>query len=194
MGGVGGKRIVPGTQGSHGVLIPGKKLMLRSVLTVAALAGAIILTAGVGTASAAAQPCWRTVINDWYDGQIDAQYPVHCYREALANAPGDLKMYSDLPADVNRALQSALRLQAISHPRTGGVDSARHSSNHSLPGRKASGPIGRVLSELGPSRADSLPVPLLVLAGMALLLIGAGAAGMVTRKLAARRVRSGPPR
>jgi hypothetical protein len=161
--------------------------MLRSTLTVAALAAALVFTAGVGTASAA-QPCWRTVVQDWYDGHIDRQYPVHCFREALANAPSDLKMYSDLPADVNRALQTALlRAHASQTP-------TRYPSNARLPGRTTSGPIGRVLSELGPSRADSLPVPLLVLAAMALLLIGAGAAGMVTRRLAARRVRSGPPR
>jgi hypothetical protein len=166
--------------------------MLRSAITVAALAAAFVFVAGTGTASAA-QPCWRTVINDWYDGHIDGTYPVHCYRETLTNAPSDLKMYSALPEDVNRALQSALRLRASSHATTGGSDGSRKVSIAPLPGRKTSGPIGRVLSELGPSRADSLPVPLLVLAAMALLLIAAGAAGMVMRRLAARRVRPGPP-
>jgi len=165
--------------------------MLRSALTTAALAVTLVFAAGTGTASAA-QPCWRTVVQDWYDGQINGTYPVHCYREALSNAPSDLKIYSDLPEDVNRALQSALRLDAIRHPKSG-VKHARHVSISPLPGRKSSGPIGRVLSELGPSRADSLPVPLLVLAGLALLLIATGAVGMATRRLQARRVRPGPP-
>ncbi len=155
--------------------------MLRSALIVAVLAVTLTFVAGVGQASAA-QPCWRTVMNDWYDnGRVDAQYQVHCYREALQKAPGDLKIYSDLPEKVGRALQAAL------------LGKSNRSTVGHVPSRSAHGPIGRVLSELGPSRADSLPVPLLVLAALALLLIGAGAAGMVTRKLAARRVRPGPP-
>lgn len=160
--------------------------MLRSALTVFALAGALVFAAGVGQASAA-QPCWRAVINDWYDnGLIDAQYQVHCYREALQHAPGDLRMYSDLPEKVGRALQTALRSQSSRSTASRHVQSVVGSpSKH--------GPIARVLSELGPKRADSLPVPLLILAAFALLLIGAGAAGMVTRKLASRRVRPGPP-
>ncbi len=166
--------------------------MLRSALTTAALAATLVFAAGTGTASAT-QPCWRTVITDWYDGHIDGTYSVSCYRETLSKAPPDLKMYSDLPEDVTRALQSALRLDAIRHPTTGDVKSERHISIAPQPGRTTSGPIGRVLSELGPSRADSLPVPLLVLAGLALLLIATGAVGMATRRLQARRVRPGPP-
>lgn len=152
----------------------------------------LVFAAGTGTASAA-KPCWRTVITDWYDGHIDGTYSVSCYRETLSKAPADLKMYSDLPEDVNRALQSALRTEASRHATTAGVKHARHVSISPLPGRTTSGPIGRVLSELGPNRADSLPVPLLILAGLALLLIAAGAVGMATRKLHARRVRPGPP-
>lgn len=142
--------------------------MLRSRLAIAALAGGFLLAAGTGAGTAsAAQPCWRTVINDWYDGQIDGRYSASCYREALKNAPDDLKIYSDLPEDLNRALQS----------------SVRSLNGHNRP----QGPVGKVLDGLGPSRADSVPIPLLVLAGLALLLIAGGAVGMFSRRAAARR-------
>jgi hypothetical protein len=155
--------------------------MLRSALTVSALAGALVLAVGAGPASAA-QPCWRAVVNDWYDNdRIDAQYQVHCYRETLQHLTSELKIYSDLPEKVGRALQAAITNQA------------RPAPPRQLSGHRIRSPIGRVLDELGPKRADSLPVPLLVLAGLAMLLIAAGAVGMVTRRLHARRVRPGPP-
>jgi len=155
--------------------------MLRSALTVSALAGALVLAVGAGPASAA-QPCWRAVVNDWYDnGRIDAQYQLHCYRDALQHAPSDLKIYSDLPEQVGRALQAAI------------TNRAKQAPPRQLSGHHTRGPVSRMLAELGPNRADSVPVPLLVLAGLAMLLISAGAVGMVTRRLHARRVRPGPP-
>jgi hypothetical protein len=152
--------------------------MPRTLIAIAAIAGALVLTAGAGTASAAT-PCWRTVINDWYDGSIDGHYSASCYRQALTNAPDDLKMYSDLPEDLNRALQVSLR--------SGG-------GGRSLSGRKPPrGPVGKVLDGLGPSRADALPIPLLVLAGLALLLVAAGAVGVATRRFASNRSPSDDP-
>jgi len=153
------------------------------MLITVALAAALFVAFGCGNA-AAAQPCWRTVIQDWYDGKIDGDYSASCYREALKNAPDDLKMYSDLPDDLDRALQTKTRSLS-------GVDGAAVTVQSAKDGRnKAKGPVGRVLEELGPSRADSVPIPLLVLASLALLLIAAGAGGMVTRRLAAKRAKS----
>ena len=152
--------------------------MSKTLIAIAVVAGTLALAAGTETASAA-KPCWRTVINDWYDGSIDGHYAASCYRQALSNAPDDLKMYSDLPEDLNRGLQASIR--------AGG-------NSRSLSGRKGpNGPVGKVLDGLGPSRADALPIPLLVLAGFALLLVAAGAVGVVTRRLAAGRARSDDP-
>ena len=39
--------------------------------------------------------------------------------------------------------------------------------------------------KLGPNNADSMPLPLLILGGLALLLVAAGAAGLVTRRFRA---------
>lgn len=59
----------------------------------------------------------------------------------------------------------------------------------------SSGGIAKdVLEKIGPESADALPLPVLIVAGLAILLLAAGSAGLVTRKLQARKVRSsGPP-
>jgi hypothetical protein len=43
-------------------------------------------------------------------------------------------------------------------------------------------------NKVGPRNADSIPLPLIILAGLALLLITAGGAGLVSRRLRARKV------
>jgi hypothetical protein len=64
----------------------------------------------------------------------------------------------------------------------------------SLPGRqKPKGFFSRLLGAIGPNNADSIPLPLIFLAGLALVLTAAGAAGMITRHVQARRAGSGPP-
>jgi hypothetical protein len=158
--------------------------MLRSALIAVARA-ATVVAVGSGTAgtAAAAEPCWRTVINDWYNnGQIDSKYSVQCYRQVLDHLTPELKIYSDLPDKVQRALQAAERGRALSvhTPKSASADG------------KSRRPIDRVLNELGPSRADSLPIPLLILAGVALLLIAAGAVSFTMRRLHNRRPPSGP--
>ena len=77
------------------------------------VATAIIAAALVGTAvrpapAQAATPCWKLLLNDWYDGRIDQTYPVHCYREALKHLPSDVQTYSSAHDDILRALQSAI--------------------------------------------------------------------------------------
>lgn len=54
------------------------------------------------------------------------------------------------------------------------------------------GPVQDVLRDLGPADASSVPIPLLALGGLALLLIAAGAVGLVTRRVHARRAAAGP--
>ena len=73
----------------------------------AAAAGAILLAGP----AAAKEPCWKTLIDDWYDGRIDNVYPVACYRAALEHMPEDVAQYSSLGDDINRALQAAIAAQ-----------------------------------------------------------------------------------
>jgi hypothetical protein len=57
--------------------------------------------------AAAATPCWKKLLNDWYDGRIDNVYPVHCYQDTLKHLPEDISVYSSARDDILRALQSA---------------------------------------------------------------------------------------
>jgi hypothetical protein len=163
------------------VALKGRFQTMRLLITTAVLAATTALAVGAGSASAA-QSCGRTVINDWYvDGTIDGRYSADCYRQALSRVPEQQKIYSDLPEELTRGLRAAVAREAPH-----GVKNARKTIRQPA-GHKSSGPIQRVLGELGPSRADSIPVPLIILAGVALVLIAAGAASAIHRRLGGRR-------
>jgi len=142
------------------------KTLLPAALAVAALA----VAAGP---AAAATPCWTTLVNDWYDGRIDRVYEVKCYREALKHLPTDVETYSSAREDIDRALA------AVIAGGKGPGDSGR---------KPGGGPVGGALDDIGPKDADSVPIPLIVLAGIAVLLLALGSAGLVTRRLQARRI------
>jgi hypothetical protein len=163
-----------------------------------ALAALLVALAACGGA-AAATPCWEKVQNDWTDNKrIDKTYPLACYDKAIAKLPPDLKYYSDAPDTIETAKEDRLRRTPQFY--TGG-DSAQGdaSANGSGDGSSSSssgkgdggGPAGEVLN-WGPSAAGDVPLPLLVIAFLALLLMGAGAAGLVNRRLHERRA-GGPP-
>jgi hypothetical protein len=63
---------------------------------------ALVLAAPAGAAAG----CGQRLLGDWRDGRIDGTYPVACYREALAQLPEDLRVYSSAPGDITRALQT----------------------------------------------------------------------------------------
>jgi hypothetical protein len=178
---------------------------VRLLAIMVALTGVLALTAPA--TALAAKPCWKQVIDDWYDNErIDSSYSQKCYAEAEKNLPQDLRDYSDLPAEIARARQRDLRGQPKDPGKAtrvvqnvGSVD-ARNDDNNGTGsgddsgGKSATGgPIGAVLDAAGPSSADSPPIPLLVLGGLALLLVAAGGAGLLSRRLQARRARTGPP-
>ena len=81
---------------------------LLAVMAVGLMALAITGTAGAG------QSCGTRVLEDWRDGRLDGTYPVSCYRQALANLPEDVQVYSTAQADITRALQARLGVQAAS--------------------------------------------------------------------------------
>jgi hypothetical protein len=83
----------------------------RLLLLAAACLAALAVT---GTASAS-QSCGSRVLTDWRDGRLDGTYPVACYRQALAQLPEDVRVYSSAQADITRALQQ--RLAPASGPR-----------------------------------------------------------------------------
>lgn len=176
-----------------------------TLIALAAAAAALVVAAS----ASAKEPCWKTLINDWYDGRIDNVYPVSCYRDALEHQPEDVAQYSSLGDDINRALAAVIA--GKSNGSQGGSGSsptgtAANSTFHGGPkassggagvtasdGRdEGGGPVGQAISSLGSDSADSVPVPLIVLGALAILLLALGSAGFVARRLQTRRAAMRP--
>jgi hypothetical protein len=165
----------------------------------ALFAVALLSVALLGAAArpaAAATPCWKALLNDWYDGRIDQTYASHCYTEAIDHLPSDVQTYSSAREDILRALQSAkTRAKKAGHvvgpnsliPPAAGGKGGKGGSGPSATDAKQRKGIAKVADKLNPGSASSLPVPLLVLGGLALLLVAAGGAGLVVKRVQARR-------
>jgi hypothetical protein len=149
------------------------------------LAAAALL---IGTKpAAAAKPCWERVVEDWYDDStIDGNYPRRCYTEALKNVGEDVKVYSSFEEDIKAALLRAGRENARRLSVAGGSD-AQLPQQGTANEKPQQGLFTEAFDATSPRNADSMPIPLLVLGGLALLLIAAGAAGLLRRRLRARR-------
>ncbi|HWN20847.1 MAG TPA: hypothetical protein VNP93_02640 [Gaiellaceae bacterium] len=176
------------------------RIALRALLAAAAFV--LVLTVA-GPASAAAS-CGKKVIDDWYDnGRVDGSYPLHCYDDAIDALPRDVRDYSSAKDDIERALQARMNGQgappATSDPTPGesepGDDpdgpgettGASGSDGPSKPGDESGVPEAGA-GDVDTASSSSVPVPLLVLAGLALLLVAAGSIGYLARRLQARRL------
>ena len=178
--------------------------MIRLLL--AAFAATLaLLAAGVGSASAApaaslqaTSTCWQQVINDWLDnGQVDRIYAIPCYTQAIQHLSQypDVAGYSSAEDDIRRALQAAFRLDRGGGDGTGlggGSPSGGGPSGTGGSGKGGKGFINAIFDRLGPGNAQSIPLPLLVLAGLALLLLLAAGATWFARRLQSRRVTPAP--
>jgi len=178
-----------------------RSLAVLSATLVLAVASGLAITAGTAAPASAGTPCWRTLINDWFDGKIDHVYPRHCYTDAIAHLPQDLSTYSNAPDEIRRAM-----LAATAH-KSGGSGGGNDSGTPGAPATadrapasvappaatepEQKGVILRAIEWLGPSDAGAIPVPLLVLAGVAFLLLALAGGSLLNRHLQARRL--GPP-
>lgn len=205
--------------------------LARARVTVPLLALAVLAALAAAGPAAAAQPCWKRLVNDWFDGRIDQVYPIGCYREALRNLPADVDIYSSARDDINRALQSALLDRGGGGKGAKGGGGTTPATTGSSPQTGTSGPVpiattsppattraptdtavvpppppatttrpprgttppttGRddrgAIGRIGPNKADEFPLPLIILAAIAGLLVAAGAAGLLARRMQARR-------
>ena len=91
-----------------------------------AVAVALLLpTPAASAASTASAPCWQRVISDWSDnGTIGGRYSNACLEAAQRNAPTDLRIYSTLEDDLQRALQSHAARRVASASAHGTVEVA----------------------------------------------------------------------
>jgi hypothetical protein len=193
---------------------------IRRLLILVVLVGAAAVAIGPAPASAAPKPCWKRLINDWFDGRIDNVYPVKCYREAIKHLPEDVESYSDARAEIQRALLSAIRAsggslgpddpvpaqpqggsqgsggndpgETTTEPGAAGGNGDDGGSGEAAPPPGGEGGGDGLIDAVKPANADSVPIPLLVLAGLALVLLAAAAAGFAARRIQARRLRVSP--
>ena len=169
-----------------------KRVLLLSLVLAAVSATSV-------PAVSAAVPCRDRIYNDWYpDGKIKTTYPIACYRDAIKHVRSDARTYSSLVDDIRSAMQGALaRLNGHTVPAEIGKgghapptpSSALHSSKSQKPPHdpSSSQPVSNTLptSTVAIGKTDGgggIPVPLLVLGGLALLLAAVGAAGVVARR------------
>src|SRR5262249_11687620 len=143
-------------------------------------------TLALGAGPALATPCWKRLINDWWDGQIDNVYPIACYRAAMANAPEDLQAYSDLRSDLRRALAAATALHrrgntfvvpADTGGSQGGGETGRSGRDAAPPTLYLRRPTQTMRSSIAPvhGHTSAVPIPLIALGAIGLLLLVAGA-------------------
>jgi hypothetical protein len=182
-----------------------------AVSTLALLAvGAPAASAAPAATQQATNTCWKTVVNDWLNNQpnLKGSYPIPCYTQAIQHLSDypDIKQYSSAIDDIHRALLGAIHDQrggggpnsSGTNPPFGGGPSGGGSSGGGTSGGGGGAPsankgvIHRLAADLGPSNAQSIPLPLLVLGGLALLLFLTAAATWFTRRLQARRVTPAP--
>lgn len=166
--------------------------MLKLLLSLTLLAATLALTAAAAPASAAT-PCWKVVISDWYaDGRVDGTYPIPCYQQAKENLPEDVKAYADAGDEIQRAMLDQLRHRRDKPSSSGERQTAPLAFARGGGDEPPHGLVSRLIDKIGPSNADSVPLPLLVLAGVAFLLLAAAGGSFVARRIQARRVMPAP--
>jgi len=162
---------------------------------------AFLAVLAVASPAGAAQSCGRAVIDDWYDnGRVDGTYALHCYDDAIEILPRDVRDYSSAKDDIQRALQNRKRGEpappaqtdptpgAVPPTETDGTDTTETTSTPPSGGSDDPPSETTAGAPVDTESASSVPIPLLILAGLALLLVAAGSAGYVIRRVQARRI------
>jgi hypothetical protein len=181
-------------------------------LALVAFASALALLVAVPAASAApassqkaTSKCWLLVVNDWLaHGAVTQYYAIPCYTQAIQNlsAYPDIKQYSSAIDDIHRALLAAIHEEHGGPGGGSGGGSGSSGGGGAIGGPGGGGPggpgpghrglISRIAHDIGPGNAQSIPLPLLVLGGLAALLLLTAAGTWVTRRMQARRVTPAP--
>lgn len=134
-------------------------------LTVA-LAFACLVTV-TEAAQARSVSCARAVIDDWAAGGLDASHPLHCYREALAVLPEDIRIYSSAPDDIRQALDTRTTRPAKAVRKVAAVEQTRSASSDRRTEAEAGG---------------GMPAPVFLAGALALVLLGFATAGALLHR------------
>jgi len=178
---------------------------MRRLVLLALLAGTVVLSALAPASAKAAVPCRDRIYNDWYrHGKIASTYPLACYRDAIKHVPNDAAIYSSLKDDIRSALQAAIERShgktvpaEVGHgvvtpvssqvKSTSVVKTSTTSTTTTPSGTPSTAPVNQTqtihaASAATTSGSSGLPLPILVLGGLALLLAGVGAIGAGVRR------------
>ncbi len=176
-----------------------RALRLGFVLVSLVTLSAVVSGAAAAT-TAKAKSCAKQVVADWYDdGRVDKIYPLECYRAAIESLPPDVIDYSNAKEEIGRALAYAKQ----GKPDPGGEDptppttatgTGKTGTGTTGTGSTATGTTGTgttpadAVTQTGTQATDtsgpsSVPIPLLVLGGLAVLLLAAGSAGYLRRRM-----------
>jgi hypothetical protein len=152
--------------------------------------------------------CRNRIINQWEGtGKISTSYPVACYKAALTFVAKqqDLSTYSSLGDDIRLALQARLRAgkgvkvpSLVVDPKyVSKINKHRGGSTTTGPGTTdGTGGYTSVTTTLAQGESSNsssgTPLPILVLGGIAIVLVAAGAIGTGVR-YQRRRGGGGPP-
>jgi len=174
-------------------------------LLIAALAVSVSLLAASPSVAHAATPCWKQVINDWTaDGQINGHYSAHCLRQAIKNTPEDLRDYSSIDDDINAALIGTLTLKNGTNggggggggggsPGPGGTNPGKLNTKEAKTRAEQAVPQAGTAQSI-PADTSTIPLPLLIMAGIAAAALLAAASPPHIQRLRARfpHSRAGP--
>jgi hypothetical protein len=158
--------------------------------------------------AAALADCGTTVIDDYLkDGTISGNYSQACYKSALKQIPTDMDIYTDVRGSINAAMNSggssgtpiasnnqAGTTTAPDKPKGTSTDEGTTTQDGTTtgellpvaPGTTDGGLVGQALNNIGPKKADEIPMPVIVLGGLAALLILAGAGGLIAQRRSKR--------
>jgi hypothetical protein len=177
-----------------------RRVAFATVVALVALAAAM----AAGPAAAKAKGCAEKVVADWYDHadhKVHGHYPLNCYREALASLDSSVQDYTNAREAITQALAAAILLKggggyngptpgtpATSIPR--GAKWIEYHNTYDF-GLDTAAPGSGPAAPTSNANPSSVPVPLLVLAGLALVLLLAGGGSYIARRIKANR--STPP-
>ena len=171
--------------------------MRRLVITALAVATCVVATSP--SVAHAGTPCWKRVIEDWTkDGQINGTYSPHCLRQAIQHTPEDLRDYSSIIDDINAALlgppgPGAGNGSGSPSGNTGGTSGQSAEQKAKEAQRRAEQAVPHAGTSASiPDSSRTLPLPLLILAAVALAALLAAASPPLIQRVRARFPRGRP--
>ena len=166
---------------------------------------ALVAVAAFGPARADAKtPCRDRIYNEWYrNGKVASTYPLSCYRDALKHIPSDVAVYSSLSDDIRLGLQAAIDRRHGRHvPSEVGSGTGTRVTSSSNPSGKTAKPTDTAPDAADPgsmstttaatihvaaatpasTSSSGVPLPVIVLGGVALALVASGGIGLGVRR------------